>query len=115
MRPMAIVLLLASCGDAVCAECRSPDACELGEICIPATATQPSSCARACSLVVYHEGPGYEVPCAAGVDGCPETCADENGVFGHCMLRPGLPDGVGVCVAPAGEFVCPVGEEAGPG
>ena len=100
-----LVTLLASCGDTSCPTCRSDDACGVGEVCLPAPGG--NTCARMCSLVVWEVGPGYEVPCAAGVDGCPETCNDADGVFGHCTARAGLPAGVGVCIEPTGALVCP--------
>jgi len=69
-------------------------------------AGEAGTCARACSLVVLEEGPGHGVPCEAGVDGCPETCRDEDGIVGHCTAQPGLPEGVGACVLPTGGLAC---------
>jgi hypothetical protein len=103
------VSLLLACGEAVCAKCRSDAMCkpETGEVCLQAGPSK-GTCGRQCSLQVWHTG-DWETPCDAGVGKCPETCADEAGVFGHCTPAPGLglPDGVGLCHADAGELVCP--------
>lgn len=108
------LLFLAACGEPICRACRSDATCKLGEVCLQ-SGPEAGTCARTCSLTVWHVGPGYEAPCAAGVDGCPESCADQAGVFGHCTPA-GLPDDVGICRGAAGEPVCPGGRVMlGPG
>ena len=104
------VLLGLACGPE-CADCENESMCKFGEMCI-ADAAGARTCARACSLTVWHDGPNNDAPCPAGEVGpwgtCPESCVDMDGTaFAHCTFREGLPDDVGVCIIPTGDPVCP--------
>ena len=102
---LAFALALA-CGEPACMTCRNDTQCGVGEICLT-VGPNAGTCARECSLTVWHVGDDWDAPCPAGVGTCPETCTDQDGVFGHCSAHAGLPDDVGVCLAPTGELVCP--------
>lgn len=103
---LTILLSLAACGDPICLTCRSDAMCGVGEVCLTA-GPEAGTCARMCSLTVWHVGEDWDAPCKAGVGTCPESCSDELGVFGHCTEHPGLPDDVGICRADAGALICP--------
>lgn len=107
LQSLSTLLLLASCGEPICSACRSDDMCNNGEVCL-LEGPNAGTCARTCNLTVWHEGDDWDAPCAAGVDTCPETCMNQEGVYGHCTAHPSLTDDVGICRAPAGELVCPL-------
>lgn len=104
--PFLALAAVVACGEPPpCSPCRSDDQCGVGETCLQA-GPNAGTCARMCSLIVWHVGEGYDAPCIAGVGNCPETCSGPDGVFGHCTAYESLVD-VGVCREDAGELVCP--------
>jgi hypothetical protein len=105
------IFSMASCGDNFCNTCQTDLQCSNGQTCL-LSEPHMNICAQQCSLTVWAEGEGYDAPCPAGVGTCPETCRNQNGVFGHCVPHEGLPDDVGICIIPTGDLICPqtVGE-----